>query len=167
MKLSILFVMCLFSLVMPPLHAEETHHEIVLSGVSGDFSFGGGTTRIGVSADYHYSLIPETLQFGIQSAITYAQSATSSSTIVTMLAGPTLNFPMTEMRNAFFLAGGVGFVFAESSTTSIMNLAFAFTLGKRIQILENLTYRPSFAITKVSGASALFVLSLLSFSLVL
>lgn len=145
--------------------AEGNLHEVVLTAVAGDLSFGGGSTTVGFGADYNYAVVPDILQFGLKSAVAYSEA--TATTIAAVLAGPTINFPVTDLRDSFFLTGAFGFTYLEVSSGSTTKFSFGFELGKRFQILENFSYRPAVSITKVSGASMRFGVSLLSFSLII
>src|SRR3954466_8575276 len=87
-------------------------HEVLVSQTLGSLAFGGGAstgttspTQFGLTAGYNYQFMPG-FMVGIQPSITYLKQGDAKAMGLGFLAGPTVNFPLSDkFDNAFFLFG--------------------------------------------------------------
>jgi hypothetical protein len=139
-------------------------HEI--ETMVGTTSISSSTINVRTIVGYHYQFLPG-FQVGTDAVLIFEHEGASTSVTGTkvdtlalaMLFGPTVNLPFESLRNAFFLRPELGFTYARvkidplPSATSSTKFTFAATLGKRFQVLENVSYMPTVSVTKVVGSA--------------
>ena len=136
-------------------------HEILLgmsAGTGAQLKFGNSNTRINISAGYNYTVAPG-WQVGIVGNLANNAAGTSWSARAQLTA----NFPMeSDLKDAIFLF--VNFGLNDTGTSSDPILAAG--LGKRFEIVQNVSWRPNVGIEKsfATGAGIDFVINVVEIS---
>jgi hypothetical protein len=148
-----------------------SQHELS-GGTAGAVNLNNGTT-LAIDGAYNYLLSPG-IQLGAKAGFSYYSSGaavnvggisvSTNTTQLLLLAGPTLNYPMNDhLNNAAFLTVMAGIAYT-NALVSNTNFAFQVEVGKRFALWDHVTYKPSVAMTKVSGSDALITVTPLAFS---
>ena len=166
-------------------HADDSstgkmfHHELgfginPLLGFAGNTSGGdlytdfSGSLAISVSASYKYAVLRH-LQVGTVSSLSYLKASSSSTTLLQVLAGPTLNIPFSSdwLVNSLYISTYGGFVVADTNASSSHTYgALEGTIGYRLGLLDHFSWSPSIGAYKIlDGSKFLFFVRPIAFSI--
>ncbi len=154
----------------PQAPSDVLRTEIVASTTISSFGFSDTATVVKTDLHVKYLVLPG-LQVGIVSS--YANQTSNSANLTTFIvgAGPTFNFPFEKPQDSFFVGGLVGLtvVSARAATALLASSATKFTFGfeggKKFQLAENVSYRPSVGAIKISGSDWVVSFTPVSFGL--
>jgi len=146
-------------------HGKPPHFHEVLFGTSGALSLVSGTTSLVVTGAYNYLVSPG-IQIGLRPTFSYLEAGNTSITTIILLGGVTLNFPFyANLQRAFFIFGGAGFSHT-SVIISSTDFTFQINVGKRWEIVEHFTFRPTVGFSKTGSANVVFNIVPLAFSVI-
>lgn len=142
----------------------SSRYEGVLSMTRGGIQFSASGHTIDVEAQANY-LIVHHIQVGtIVQWIHWRLAGANFDMPLVALGSVTINFPFdTHLKDAFFLTGGLG-IYDDIAGT---DFAFGFWAGKRIRIIDHLSYRPAVGIMNAGSRSLFFQVMPLAFSIIL
>jgi len=156
----------------------ENRHEVVLG--TAPVNFGSKTTGaelytdfshviVGISGNYNYAL-NNCFQLGTDVTFGLADSSGSSTTIVSLQAGPTLNIPFSSdwLYNSVFITamGGVQIVDTSAASAST-DAIISGEVGYRFRIVDHVTWHPAIGTRKIlNGSKFEFAIRPVSFSII-
>jgi hypothetical protein len=163
MKIKFLPLYLVFFCISVTANAEFPRSEVLLNGMQASLKAGTGTA-LSVTAGYNFTIL-KMLQIGFSGDVLYTNVANIPATTFDILVGPTLNIPLKDddFENAIFIDAMAGMEIQTVGLISPTWFIAQANLGKRFEIIKDLSYRPDIGVQVINGAWS-FVVRALAFS---